>query len=50
MTMFSKRQRLPWWEKRSGLDHALRRKASVSSKRSVASSIGIEKPANSLSR
>ena len=41
MTMLSKCQRLPWCEKRSPAAQALRRNARVSSKRSVASSIGI---------
>ena len=46
-TMLRKFQCLPWCEKRPSSVHALRRIAMHSSKRSVASAFGMQKPANS---
>ena len=47
-TIFSNCQYLPRWEKGSSVVHALTMTASASSKRASASSIGTQKPANSL--
>ena len=48
--MFSKFQRLPWWEKRSSEVQALRMTSIASSKRSEASSSGMQKASNSALR
>src|SRR6516225_3365973 len=49
-TILSNCQYLPRWEKSSSAVHALTITASASSNRASASSIGIQKPANSLYR
>ena len=48
--MLSKCQRGPWCENRPSLVQALRITAIASSKRSVDSAIGMQKPSNSLKR